>query len=56
MRDAMDVFASPDERDKRGWQSRVVLIPRRWDQARNDELRATVATKPGTPGRARDKP
>jgi hypothetical protein len=29
MWDAMDVLVSPNERNKRGWQSRVVLIPRR---------------------------
>jgi hypothetical protein len=52
----MDALVSPDERDKCGWQSRVVLIPRRWDQALSDEHKATVATKPGTPGRARHKP
>jgi hypothetical protein len=34
VRDAMDVLAPPDERRKCGRQSRVVLIPRRWDQAR----------------------
>ena len=39
-----------------GRRSRVVLIPRRWDQVCKDDLRATVASKPGTPGRARRKP
>jgi hypothetical protein len=35
----------------------VVLIPQRWDQASQVSIReATVANKPGTPGRARDKP
>jgi len=33
MRDAMDAFVLPDEQSECGWQSRVVLIPRRWDQA-----------------------
>src|SRR5262249_15111993 len=33
--------------------SRVVLSPRRWGQVRKDDLRATVANKPETPGRAR---
>jgi hypothetical protein len=50
MRDAMDAFVLPDEQSKRGWQSRVVLIPRRWDQVLGDDLKMTVATKPGTPG------
>src|SRR6201995_2146638 len=36
--------------------SRVVLIPRRWDQANGDDPFATGASKPGTPGRARSKP
>ncbi len=35
---------------------RVVLIPRRWDQALRDIRRVTEANKPGTPGRARYKP
>jgi len=30
----MDVLAPEDERHRRGRQNRVVLIPRRWDQAR----------------------
>jgi hypothetical protein len=35
----------------------VVLMPRRWHQVREGQLsRATVAIKPGTPGRARYKP
>jgi hypothetical protein len=33
MRDAMDAFVLRDEQNKRGWQSRVVLIPRRWDSS-----------------------
>ena len=37
----------------RGRSSRVVLIPRRWDQACRDDRQATGANKPGTPGRAR---
>jgi hypothetical protein len=32
----MDVRAAPDERGRRGRQSRVVLIPRRWDQVLRD--------------------
>jgi hypothetical protein len=31
-RDAMDTLAAPDERGQSGRRSRVVLIPRRWDQ------------------------
>jgi hypothetical protein len=49
MRDAMDALVSPGERDRCGWQSRVVLIPRRWDQVLGDDPETTVATKPGTP-------
>ena len=33
--------------------SRVVLIPRRWDQVNGDHPLTTGASKPGTPGRAR---
>src|SRR6201999_2599717 len=33
--------------------SRVVLIPRRWNQVNRDDLFATGANKPGTPRRAR---
>ena len=32
-RDAMDVLAARDERGRCGRRNRVVLIPRRWDQA-----------------------
>jgi hypothetical protein len=40
-----------------GRRSRVVLTPRRWCQVRERQLsRATVARKPGSPGRARYKP
>src|SRR5262249_36886320 len=35
-----------------GRRNRVVLVPRRWDQAR-ERLRVTVANKPGAPRRAR---
>jgi hypothetical protein len=62
----MDVLVSPDERDQRGRQSRVVLSPdagvkfcETGDVGPNGPdtpRRATVANKPGTPGRARDKP
>jgi len=41
------VMLEADER------SRVVLVPRRWDQALSDDLGATVANKPGTPRRPR---
>jgi hypothetical protein len=37
-------------------QSRVVPIPRRWDQVLGDDPKAMVAKEPGTPGRARNKP
>src|SRR5581483_10376560 len=33
--------------------SRVVLIPRRWNQACRDDRQTTGASTPGTPGRAR---
>jgi hypothetical protein len=33
--------------------SRVVLIPRRWDQVAREIALTTGASKPGTPGRAR---
>jgi hypothetical protein len=37
-----------------GRSSRVVLSPRRWGQASQKRFRkATVANKPGTPGRSR---
>src|ERR1700738_4985238 len=40
-----------------GRRRRVVLTPRRWCQVRERQLsRATVARKPGSPGRARYKP
>jgi hypothetical protein len=55
-RDAMDVPVSQDERSLCGRQSRVVLILRRWDQARGRSSRVMAANKPGTPGRARNKP
>ena len=55
-RDAMDAEASFDEWRQRGRRNRVVLAPRRWRQVLRDVRRATVAKKPGTPGRARDKP
>jgi len=36
-----------------GRRSRVVLVPRRWDQPPGQEPGATEANKPGTPGSAR---
>jgi hypothetical protein len=45
------------DRDQRVRSSRVVLIPRRWDQVLSMMIdKATGASKPGTPGRARYKP
>jgi hypothetical protein len=52
-RDAMDVSATLDGCCRDGRRNRAVPIPRRWDQVLGDELRATVANKPGTPGRPR---
>src|SRR5689334_19982837 len=43
--------------DRSGRRSRVVVVPRRWDQVFAGEAReATEAIKPGTPARARSKP
>src|SRR5262244_24413 len=36
-----------------GRRSRVVLVPRRWDQPPGQEPGGTEANKPGTPGSAR---
>jgi hypothetical protein len=52
--DAMDTRDIADEGYRRGRSSRVVLIPRRWDQAAQKICAAMVAKKPGTPGRARN--
>jgi len=49
----MDVSATFDGCCRDGRRNRAVPIPRRWDQVLGDELRATVANKPGTPGRPR---
>jgi hypothetical protein len=49
-RDAMDAAVSQDVRRSRVRSSRVVLIPRRWDQANRDDLFATEANKPGLRG------
>jgi hypothetical protein len=48
-----------DDAHRCGRRSRVVLTPRRWCQAGRDASAswlAMVATKPGSPGRARRKP
>jgi len=51
------LMAPQDERCRPGRRSRVVLTPRRWRQAcKAMILRAMVAKKPGSPGRARRKP
>jgi hypothetical protein len=55
-RDAMDAHLPQSGRRMRVRSSRVVLIPRRWNQANRDDLFAMGARKPGTPGRARSKP
>jgi hypothetical protein len=54
-RDAMDaVGAHETKRAGRGRRNRVVLVPRRWDQALGlISPQATAAKKPGTPRRAR---
>jgi hypothetical protein len=52
-RNAMDATAAQDVRRRRVRSSRVVLSPRRWGQVNRDDLFATVAKKPGTPGRSR---
>jgi hypothetical protein len=65
-RDAVDAVGSQDVRRSRVRSSRVVLIPRRWDQVRRDAMstvrptrrarQAMVTRKPDTPGRARSNP
>ena len=52
-RDAMDASSAEDERARCGRRSRVVPVPRCWDQASCDEHEATVARKPGAPRRPR---
>ena len=49
----MDAVVPQDVRCERVRSSRVVLIPRRWDQVSGDDPLTTGASKPGTPGRAR---
>ena len=59
VRDAMDAWLCEDDAHRCGRRSRVVLTPRRWCQAGRDASAswlAMVATKPGSPGRARRKP
>jgi len=51
-RDAMDALVRLDEARGCGRQRRVVLAPRRWRQVLGDDLKATGAIKPGTPGSA----
>ena len=46
----MDAVVSQDVRRSRVRSSRVVLIPRRWDQASGDYPFAMVAKKPGHQG------
>src|ERR1041385_5185139 len=45
-----------DDARQGGRPSRVVVVPRRWDQAPGQESGATEANKPGTPAGARSKP
>jgi hypothetical protein len=52
----MDAVVPQDVRRNRVRSSRVVLIPRRWDQPPGQTPGGTGANKPGTPGRARSKP
>ena len=56
VRVTMDAVVPQDVRQGRVRSSRVVLIPRRWDQVGNMIARRWWLRKPGTPGRARDKP
>jgi hypothetical protein len=50
VRDAMDVLATPDERCEYVRRNRVVLIPRRWDQA----CKMAMSAEADTPGFASD--
>ena len=52
-RNAMDAVVSQEVRHSCVRSSRVVPIPRRWDQPLGQEPGGTVANKPGTPRRAR---
>jgi hypothetical protein len=50
----MDAVVTQDVRHGHVRSSRVVLIPRRWDQVLSIKVDETTgANKPGTPGRAR---
>ena len=49
----MDAVVPQDVRRSRVRSSRVVLIPRRWNQVSGDDPPTTGASKPGTPRRAR---
>ena len=55
-RDAVDALGAQTMRIASVRSSRVVVVRRRWDQVRGDDPRATEASKPGTPARARSKP
>ena len=55
-RDAMDTSGAQTKRADCGRSSRVVVVPRRWDQPPGQEPGGTEANKPGTPARARSKP
>jgi hypothetical protein len=55
-RDAMDASGAGRRHAACGRRRRVVLSPRRWGQVPGQKPGATEANKPGTPGRARDKP
>ena len=46
----MDAIVPQDVWQERVRSSRVVLIPRRWDQANGDDPFAMVAKKPGHQG------
>jgi len=56
VRAAMDAIGSQAMRNRCVRSSRVVVVPRCWDQARGQVPGATEANKPGTPARARSKP
>jgi hypothetical protein len=48
----MDALMRGGDAQRGGRRNRVVLVPRRWDQAR-ERLRVTAANRPGAPRRAR---
>jgi len=53
-RDATDALVSPDERCRRGRQSRVVLTPRRWRQVGGWWSASDGGKRARSPGRARN--